>query len=189
VSKDRDIYGMTADGQWWQQLVGIFLCISFAVVMGSLTGLVLQLLAPAYGLDEKVAHDSEFHDKTWWTVAADYGRSLYSELAVLMPDEEAGDRLPGPEQALQILKSKESRQRINKAVGDWSSHGGRRKEMDFWTESRHGGRLQSSSSHHSSTSNAPPKDSLQTVDEKDTPPPTPSNTKNQNSSQVSITVA
>ena len=103
LSKDRDIYGVTADGQWWEQLVGIFLCISFAVVMGSLTGLVLSLLAPDNSLDAKVNANSEFHDKQWWSVATDYGRSLYSELAVLMRDEEAGDSLLGAEQALQVL--------------------------------------------------------------------------------------
>ena len=137
-SKDKEIYGISADEQWWHQLVGILLCISFAIVAGFIVGVILQLLAPTQSLSDSVDEEisTDFHDKLYWSVATDYGKSLYSELAMLIKDDDVESASP-PNKALDVLRSKEARLR-EKALSDWSSHSGRRKEVDFWTESRHG---------------------------------------------------
>ena len=70
-------------------MVGMLLCISFAIVSGLIVGYLLLLIAPKPTLppqlesdDEKVS--TEFHDKLYWSVAADYGRTLYTELDMLL---------------------------------------------------------------------------------------------------------
>jgi ammonium transporter Rh len=42
MSHDADIYGGTYEGQWWRQLAAIPVCITFAIVAGSLLGSFLR---------------------------------------------------------------------------------------------------------------------------------------------------
>lgn len=111
---DASIYGNTHEGQWWRQLVGIIVCVSFAILSGSVVGYFLR----------KVESDDfqkvpQFHDNQWWIVAEDYGRSLYTELGLVVKNVEMDgggvgvtDRAAG---------------NIERAILDWSSHNGRRR--------------------------------------------------------------
>lgn len=55
---DQDIYGPTHRVQWWHQLVGIFLCVSFAIGSGFATGYLLRSIS---------AHETnEFHDNCYF---------------------------------------------------------------------------------------------------------------------------
>lgn len=88
-TKDKDIYGISADRQWWHQLVGMLLCISFAIVSGLSVGYLLYLIEPKPKLPLQLETDednvsTEFHDKLYWSVAADHGRTLYTELDMLL---------------------------------------------------------------------------------------------------------
>ena len=78
-------YGATAPTQWWHQLVGIILCMSFAIFTGFVTGHILKI----FGKDEEhmVESDLAFNDNCYWEVADDYGRSFYKELASLVTDD------------------------------------------------------------------------------------------------------
>ena len=102
---DEAIYGSNVHSQWWRQLVGILLCISFAVVSGLITGVILKKLYP-----EDTKEAAPFHDENYWTVADDYGRSLYSELTNILGDEES-----------------EVKSAMGAAMPEFSSHSGRRR--------------------------------------------------------------
>lgn len=118
---DMDIYGDTYAGQWWRQLVGIFLCISCAVVTGSFVGRLLVYL------QSKTEEEDSFSDARWWEVATDFGSNLYSELGSILKNVEKSEHINVSEHL-----------DIDKAVLDKSSHGGRRKNPgDVLTSSNH----------------------------------------------------
>jgi len=98
MAHDANIYGNTAYDQWWRQLVGICVCITFAISTGMLVGMLLKLATP--GSDVR-----EFHDDQWWVVAEDYGRSLYTELGLVVQGA--------------------SKNNAGKGFSDWSSHNGK----------------------------------------------------------------
>ena len=64
-----------------------------------------------------------FHDDSWWEVADDYGRSLYSELTLLINDREDKHKI---------------KELISNKISDWSSHNGRRNKKNFSDFSGHG---------------------------------------------------
>ena len=64
-----------------------------------------------------------FHDDSWWEVADDYGRSLYSELTLLINDREDKHKI---------------KELISNKISDWSSHNGRRNKKSFSDFSGHG---------------------------------------------------
>jgi ammonium transporter Rh len=101
---DKDIYGDTYKDQPWLQLLAIPFCIGFAIISGLITGFFITKLSPK--LPE--ADIKEFQDIAWWTVADDYDRSLYSELALLVGNKDV------------LNKS------ISKSLSEFSSHHGRR---------------------------------------------------------------
>ena len=76
---DLAIYGENISSQWWRQLVAIPLCMSFAIIAGLLVG---KLLLAVESKEEGGVE--QFHDRAYWEVAEDYGRSLYSELSLLV---------------------------------------------------------------------------------------------------------
>jgi hypothetical protein len=100
---DNHIYGSTVHSQWWRQWVAIFLCIIFAIVAGLCTGLIMKAANPE-------GQDKPFQDEVYWTVADDYGRSLYSELTNILGDAES-----------------EVKDAMSNAMPEFSSHAGRRK--------------------------------------------------------------
>lgn len=55
---DQEIYGPTHRQQWWHQLVGIVVCISFAIASGCFTGKLLRSLSPN--------ETNEFHDNCYF---------------------------------------------------------------------------------------------------------------------------
>lgn len=59
---DTAIYGDETEKQWWLQLVGIVVCIAFAIVTGLATGKLLNLM----GLMEK---NQKFKDNSWWDLS------------------------------------------------------------------------------------------------------------------------
>lgn len=73
-SADGEIYGYSASYQWRSQLLGIFLCMGFAISTGLLTGLLLRSLKE----EKEIA---PYMDNMYWETADDFGRSLYGELA------------------------------------------------------------------------------------------------------------
>jgi len=122
-SHDVVIYGNLVHVQWWHQLVGIVLCVGFAVSTGLFTGFVLTLLAPCKN-DPTKGKVKEFHDCEYWEVGADYGESLYTELALLAGDEKIKSDI------MSILPDWSSHNGRRGTAGrlDWSSHNGRRSE-------------------------------------------------------------
>ena len=64
-----------------------------------------------------------FHDDSWWEVADDYGRSLYSELSLLISENEDKNKVK------ELVASK---------ISDWSSHSGRRNMKVITDTSGHG---------------------------------------------------
>ena len=64
-----------------------------------------------------------FHDNCWWEVADDYGRSLYSELALLINEKEDKHKI---------------KELISNKLSDWSSHNGRRQKRSQSDFSAHG---------------------------------------------------
>jgi len=108
---DKAIYGYTFADQWWHQLLGIVLCVLFAVVTGTMTGILLRKLGH-YGPEEK-DRIKEFHDECWWHVAEDYGQSIYGELGKFAHSVDKGmGRFSDVDQILRDLQA----------------HGGRRQE-------------------------------------------------------------
>lgn len=82
--QDQEIYGIKAKDQPWLQLLAIPFCVGFAIISGLFTGFCINKLSPKLpDLDIK-----EFQDIAWWTVADDYDRSVYSELALLINDKD-----------------------------------------------------------------------------------------------------
>jgi len=108
---DTAVYGVDTDSQWWRQWVSILLCISFALTAGTITGMIMNL---CYQRPED-AESRQFHDNEYWTVADDYGRSLYSELASILKTEENGVVTDVKEEVIAALPE------------TWGSHSGRRK--------------------------------------------------------------
>jgi len=118
---DANIYGYSVNGsgitytQWWRQLVGIFVCIAFAVSTGGLVGVFLKYVQPV------AADVKEFHDDQWWTVADDYNKTFYSELGIII-----GNAGPGSEWSSHRGPSADAQgSRLNEL--DNSSHHGRRR--------------------------------------------------------------
>lgn len=64
-----------------------------------------------FSVGEKSFDYKNFHDDSWWEVADDYGRSLYSELSMLISEAEDKRKVK------ELVASK---------ISDWSSHSGRR---------------------------------------------------------------
>jgi len=125
---DSAIYGIhRVNSMWWRQWIGAMLCVAFAITSGLITGAILNCLYP-----KEPRESRPFHDMHYWTVADDYGRSLYSELTNILGDKE-GDVKDAMEQAMP----------------EFSSHAGRRKHVataaimgvlpDAIENSRHGG--------------------------------------------------
>lgn len=82
---DRAIYGEDyADSQWWRQLVGIFATMALAISTGLATGWLVAKLKPPQTV-------SDFNDNAYWEVADDHGRSLYTELGLVINDGGAMD--------------------------------------------------------------------------------------------------
>ena len=71
--------------QWWRQLVGMILCITFAIVSGIITGKLLKVIRR---VDVK---DSDFSDDYYWEVADDFKRTLYTELTSLTVSDHYSD--------------------------------------------------------------------------------------------------
>lgn len=57
---DTAIYGSDGDEHWWRHLVGIFVCVGFAITTGLSTGLLLKYC----GLTDEKA--TQFKDSSWW---------------------------------------------------------------------------------------------------------------------------
>ena len=131
IRHDTDIYGVNIKTQWAYQLAGILLCISFAISTGLITGKLLKFLGPAE--DDEV---KEVHDDQYWEVAEDYGRSLYSELALIIRDSD--DKLGVKHSILEAMPM-------------FSAHGGRKGE-GLLALSRHGNRPESALGHGLSAS-------------------------------------
>jgi ammonium transporter Rh len=107
LAHDKAIYTNTlVNDQWWRQWIAIFLCMAFAIVSGLITGLIMKACYPE-------GSSKPFHDDQYWTVADDYGRSLYSELTNILGDAES-----------------EVKDAMSNAMPEFSSHAGRRKVTD-----------------------------------------------------------
>ena len=102
--QDQEIYGTKHKDQPWLQLLAIPFCVGFAIISGLFTGFLINKFSPK--LPESDV--KEFQDSAWWTVADDYDRSVYSELALLINDKDV------------LNKS------ISKSLSEFSSHHGRR---------------------------------------------------------------
>jgi ammonium transporter Rh len=113
---DADVYGNTAgDKLWWHQLLGIFLCLSFAISTGLLTGLLLRYIGRNPSEDTVTTGDQgdkKFNDNVYWEVADDYGRTMYTELLALVQAD--------PEQAANTKDS------LRNQVTNLQGHMGRR---------------------------------------------------------------
>lgn len=111
----ESVFGDTAGSkQWWHQLLGIFLCMSFAIFTGVLTGYLLKFIDPVDPTTEKVEKDPHFKDDVYWDVADDFGRTLYVELLKLVENDPEHGHL-----------SKEEVDDLKHGVEDLSGHGGR----------------------------------------------------------------
>jgi ammonium transporter Rh len=102
ITSDADFYvagGGSLVDQWWRQWVAMILCMTAAIGLGLLTGLLLKIMV----VDDKDA--KHFQDDAWWEVAGDFNRTLYSEMALVLGDEGSA---------------------AEKAISDFSSHNGRR---------------------------------------------------------------
>lgn len=106
---DKDIYGDTYKDQPWLQLLAIPFCVGFAIISGLITGYIISKFSPQYPETEIKA----FQDSTWWAVADDYDRTIYSELALLVGEKDS------------LNKS------ISKSLNEFSSHHGRRPTSQF----------------------------------------------------------
>lgn len=82
-------------------------------------GYLMKLMNP------RTKETKEFHDDRYWEVAEDYGRSLYSELAILIRDTEDTTGVKNS---------------IANSLPEWSSHGGRRGQKAHLDWSSHNGR-------------------------------------------------
>jgi len=122
---DAALYGSTHYDQWWRQLLGILLCAGFAVIAGATVGFLLKALDSATN-EHPIP---EFHDNQYWAVAEDYGRSLYTELGLVVKSVESSTpALAGHREGDKTAVD------VDKAILDWSSHSGRRRPG-----SNHGG--------------------------------------------------
>jgi ammonium transporter Rh len=70
-----DIYANPSE-QWWRQLLGMIVCTLFAIFAGLITGKILNAITIAD------SDRTDFNDKLWWSVEADFEPSLnYSTVA------------------------------------------------------------------------------------------------------------
>lgn len=84
---DKDIYGADyAASQWWRQLLGMFATLALAISTGLLTGWLVAKIRPGKDV-------TDFHDNMYWEVADDYGRSLYTELGLVISDGHMDDKI------------------------------------------------------------------------------------------------
>lgn len=104
-ARDSAIYGASVNDQWWRQLVAILLVVIFAIVSGLITGWIMKTVYP-----DETKETKAFHDNAYWTVADDYGRSLYTELTGILGDED------------EAVKNA-----MEAAMPEFSSHSGRRR--------------------------------------------------------------
>lgn len=81
------------------------------------------LIIVLFAGNDKPFDYKSFHDDSWWEVADDYGRSLYSELSLLINENE--DKM----KVRELVASK---------ISDWSSHSGRRNMKVISDYSGHG---------------------------------------------------
>ena len=72
-------------GLWWRQFVGIFVCIAFALITGTLVGFLLSFLGQVRRPLSGTYEFTHFHDNSWWEVADDYGRCWHTELNRSIP--------------------------------------------------------------------------------------------------------
>lgn len=105
---DRAIYGEFSGQMWWRQALAIIFCVGFALSTGLIVGYILTLVSPKVNDDGGI----EFHDRVWWEVAGDYNKTLYTELALLIDENDI------PEAQSDIA--------ISQVLSDFSSHHGRR---------------------------------------------------------------
>jgi ammonium transporter Rh len=64
---DSAIYGQNSDSQWWRQLVGIVLCITFAITAGLTVGWLLRKIT-----SNEEGGVTPFHDSSYWEVIICY---------------------------------------------------------------------------------------------------------------------
>ncbi len=122
ANKDSDVDTYGADyaaTQWWRQLLGMLATLALAIVTGLFTGWIASQLKP--GDDIK-----NYNDNMYWEVAEDYGRSLYTELGLVVADTGELDN-EALNKSVSHWKPGHGAEALNKLSAlDTSSHHGRR---------------------------------------------------------------
>ena len=77
---DSAIYGQNAHSQWWRQLIGIALCITFAIVSGFIVGHLVKRLE-----SNEEGTPTAFHDNLYWEVSirVRFGGGSFQKLPLL----------------------------------------------------------------------------------------------------------
>jgi ammonium transporter Rh len=122
VKRDQSIYdGDSGDdyatGQWWRQLVGLIVTMTFSVFTGLIVGHLLKFLTPTpTGL-------KMFHDNQYWEVAEDYGRSFWSELGLIVDGGRKDDLDGSYHKADTIIRDLDSSGHAGRRAGNGGSGG------------------------------------------------------------------
>jgi ammonium transporter Rh len=77
---DSVVYGNNGSNQWWYQLIAIGVCVGFAVISGTATGLTLKAIGKRRSSSIQPSKPTTFfNDAISWEVAPDFNGPVFSD--------------------------------------------------------------------------------------------------------------